>query len=800
MRIASHISISVISLAAVAVLTRPLASSPPSIPLYQRFLSPASPQELVAARNADRVAWVDYAEGKRNAYAASAPLFAPVRLTNFQKDDGIMMSGIKISDDGNTVVFLRGEAPNQNGWSPNPTADPAGPEHAIWAARTNVAGGAWRVVDAANPELAPDGSSILFIKDGQVYRAKLTPVKPASEVDRGEKAFITEWGVQSEPKWSPDGRKIAFVSTRTDHSFIVVYDVATKSVKYMSPSVDFDTAPMWQPDSRHLIYMRRPGLPFGQQAQQGGGGVGLPPGPALVQMQAAASTGAQAATGGRGGGRSGRGAQGASGASGAVVNNSPGLMRASFKGGYTLAFYKADVTTGDAQETWHNQPDDPIAANVTNPRLAGDLVVFRFVVGGGRGGGRGPNGGNPAAPPASTAAATTNQPPADEWDRFYSVDITQATARPVLLTTTNGLIEDQTSIAVSADGKTFYYCTNAGDIERRHIWAVPTGGGSPKQITTGDGVETSPAPLASHKYLATLSANWNLPQSLGIWKTATDGPAAPQKIVFPTSMPGFPKDLHVKPEIVITKASDGVEVHNQIFLPKDLKPGERRPAIVFVHGGPQRQMMPAYHYMQFYHWAYGINQWLADQGYIVMSINYRLGIGYGRSFRMAADAGAAGNSEYLDVIAGGKYLQTRADVDPNRVGIWGLSYGGLLVSEALARNSDVFKAGVDLAGVHLEGSSLDPASVSYQSSAIGAIDGWKSPVLLIQGDDDRNVAFQQMTGLVQLLRQREVYYELIVFPDDLHESLLHSRWIYTLGRMETFLHKFLWELPATASK
>jgi dipeptidyl aminopeptidase/acylaminoacyl peptidase len=211
-------------------------------------------------------------------------------------------------------------------------------------------------------------------------------------------------------------------------------------------------------------------------------------------------------------------------------------------------------------------------------------------------------------------------------------------------------------------------------------------------------------------------------------------------------------------------------------------------------------MMPAYHYMQFYHWAYGINEWLASQGYIVMSVNYRLGVGYGRSFRMAANGGAAGNSEYQDVLAGGKYLQTRADVDPNRIGIWGLSYGGLLTSEALARNSDIFKAGVDLAGVHLEGSSLDPASVSYKASAISAIDGWKSPVLLIQGDDDRNVAFQQMTGLVQLLRQRDVYYELIVFPDDVHESLLHSRWIYSLGRMETFLHRFLWELPVTASK
>src|SRR3984957_13888614 len=148
-----------------------LSAAAPRVPLYQQFLSPASPQEVVAARKVDRIAWVDYAEGKRNAYTAVAPNFTPVRLTNFMKDDGIMMSAIKISDDGSTVVFLRGEAPNRSGWAPNPTADPNGPEHAIWAART-AGGGTWRVADAANPELAPDGSSILFIKDGQIYRAK----------------------------------------------------------------------------------------------------------------------------------------------------------------------------------------------------------------------------------------------------------------------------------------------------------------------------------------------------------------------------------------------------------------------------------------------------------------------------------------------------------------------------------------------------------------------------------------------------------------------------------------------------
>ena len=779
MRTLTRFSVTV--LAAAALVSQPLAAAPAT---FKQFLSPASPQEVVAARRADRVAWIDYAEGKRNAFTAAAPLFKPVRLTNFLKDDGIMMSAVRISDDGSTVIFLRGEAPNRVGWPPNPTADPNGPEHAIWAARSSGAGGAWRVVDAANAELAPDGSSLLFIKDGQIYRAKVTPVKPAGEIDRGEKAFIREWGVQSDPTWSPDGRKIAFVSTRTDHSFIAVYDVASRKLTYMSPSVDFDTNPMWTADSKQVIFVRRPGLPFGQQAQQGGGGIGLPNGPGFQGS-------AQAAAAGRGGGRAG-GRGGQTAAAPAVANNSPGLMRATFRGGHTIEVYRGDAASGEAREIWHNQPNDTLVTNLNTARLAGDYLIFPAGAGfGGRG--RGGRGG------AATAPAATPAAPVDEWERYYSLHLADPAARPVLLTTTDGLIENQTSIAVSPDGKTFYYCTNAQDIERRHIWAVPVSGGTPARITTGEGVETYPAPLASGKYLATLSADWNLPQSLGVWKMAGEG-AATQKIIFPASRPGFPAGEHVKPEIVITKAADGMEIHNQLFLPKDLKAGERRPAIVFVHGGPQRQMMPAYHYMQFYHWAYGINQWLADQGYVVLSINYRSGVGYGRSFRTAPGTGGAGNSEYQDVLAGGKYLQTRADVDPNKVGIWGLSYGGLLTAQALARNSDIFKAGVDLAGVHLFGSSLDPASVSYQSSAIGAIDGWKSPVLLIQGDDDRNVAFQQMTGLVQLLRQRDVYYELIVFPDDVHESLLHSRWLYTLDRMQTFLHKFLWEAPAGATQ
>jgi dipeptidyl aminopeptidase/acylaminoacyl peptidase len=207
-------------------------------------------------------------------------------------------------------------------------------------------------------------------------------------------------------------------------------------------------------------------------------------------------------------------------------------------------------------------------------------------------------------------------------------------------------------------------------------------------------------------------------------------------------------------------------------------------------------MLPGYHYMQFYHWAYAYNQWLQAQGYVVLSINYRGGVGYGRSFRNAPNTNARGNSEYQDVVAGAKFLQQHPNVDASRIGIWGLSYGGLLTAQALARNSDIFVAGVDLAGVHLYGNALDTSAVSYRSSAISQIDNWKSPVFLVHGDDDRNVDFAQTVGLVQLLRARGIYHEMIIVPDDLHESMIHSIWLDTWERIDGFLKRFVWEKQA----
>jgi len=701
------------------------------------YIAPAFPEDLVSAKKVDRVAWLAYDQGRRNVYTAAAPDFKPVKLSNFTADDGVVLSDLEISDDGSTVTFLRGGVPNTRGWIAVPNSDPNGGESAVWAAKTNGTG-AWRLGQGTSPALSADGKTVAFARDGQIYSYRVTKT-PADSIERGQKPLVRLWGRNAQPRWSPDGSKLAFTSVRDNHSFIAVYDVKKRRIDYMAPSVDFDASPSWSVDGKRIAFIRRPGTPFGQQAQAGDGSLGNPNGPAVA-----------AGRGGRGGGRGG--VQQAGGVA-------DGLHRAAFRGGYSLSLMVADVATGKAEEVWHNQANDRSFPNINGILFAGDQLIFQ-------------------------------QEP-EEWIRWYAVSANGGTTTPIELTPGNGAVE---SLTLSHDGKTLYYATNAGDIDRRHIWKVATSGGSATQITSGTDIDMYPAVLASGKQLAVLSSGPTRPMQVTI--APLDGGA--KKYLFPVLTKEFLATTQVAPENVTLKADDGLEFHNQLFLPKDLKAGEKRPAIIFVHGGPIRQMLLGYHYMDFYHQAYAVNEWLASQGYVVMSVNYRSGIGYGKSFRTAPNVGGRGNAEYKDVIAAGKYLQTRADVDPTRVGIWGLSYGGVLTAQALARNSDVFVAGVDMAGVHLWGNSIDSADVSYKSSAISAIDNWKSPVLVWANDDDRNVDFSQTIGLVDLLRAHNVYFELMVNPDDTHETLMHSRWLELYSHMDSFLDRFV-RKHATAS-
>jgi dipeptidyl aminopeptidase/acylaminoacyl peptidase len=256
----------------------------------------------------------------------------------------------------------------------------------------------------------------------------------------------------------------------------------------------------------------------------------------------------------------------------------------------------------------------------------------------------------------------------------------------------------------------------------------------------------------------------------------------------------------VTPQQVIFKAADGVEVHGQLFVPRDGKAGAKHPALVFTHGGSMRQMLLGWHYMYYYSNSYAMNQYLANRGYVVLSVNYRSGIGYGRAFREAPGRAGRGATEYRDVVAAGKFLQGRADVDASRVGLWGGSYGGFLTAMGLAHNSDIFAAGVDFHGVHdwptdnWDGKNISPelTKLAHESSPVSAVDTWKSPVLFIHGDDDRNVYFTQTVDLIARLRARGgVTIEQLIFPDEIHDLLLHRDWLAAYEAEADFFERYL---------
>ncbi len=383
------------------------------------------------------------------------------------------------------------------------------------------------------------------------------------------------------------------------------------------------------------------------------------------------------------------------------------------------------------------------------------------------------------------------------WMHLYSVDI--ETGKAICLTPGEYEVEHST---LTPDRKTVIFSSNKGDIDRRHLWAVSVKGGPLRQLTSGKGIEWSPVVPPGSGRIVLLCSTARQPAAPAVIPLTGGKPKLIAAHLIPSR---FPMKKLVEPKQVIFKAADGMVVHGQLFMPRDAKPGDKRPAVIFMHGGPIRQMLLGWHYSSYYHNAYAFNQYLASKGYVVLSVNYRSGIGYGVAFREAPNQGPRGASEYQDIVAAAKFLQSLPEVDPLRIGLWGGSYGGYLTALGLARDSDLFAAGVDLHGVHdwslrarrrngggwaIKGEKL--MELAYRSSPIAYIDSWTSPVLFIHGDDDRNVDFIQTTDLVQRLRQLgKAHVETLVLPDEVHAFLRHSSWIKAYKAAAEFFDRFL---------
>jgi len=597
--------------------------------------------------------------------------------------------------------------------------------------------------------LTPDGKTVLYArgsevnKDGQVANPGSELKQPkqqvwAADVDTGKTRLLGDLGCEEEGcediQISPNGQWAVW---STKHHLWLAPVAGDKPARQLTELRGDESQPQWSPDSKHVVFVsdRRDHsfiaiYDFSPEqvryvaptAARDFAPRWSPDGSQIVFIRTAGTE-----------------------------NHLPLIP----KRPRPWSLWLADAQTAQAHQIWHSSED----MNGSLPHFATESLKF-----------------------AAGGRIIFNSEH-DGYSHLYSISNNGGRALP--LTEGNYDVED---VELTRDKTAVLYTSNQDDIDRRHIWrvSVPVASpsGKPRALSQGKTIEWHPLMLADGKTIVFLGS------------TATS-PAMPyhltgngREMIAATVLPkDFPSAQLVEPQQAIFHSDDGLEIHGQLFVPRNrTSPG---PALIFVHGGPPRQMMLGFHYMQYYHNAYAENQYLASLGYVVLSVNYRLGIMYGRAFRDPPNASWRGSSEYKDVLAGAKYLQGLSTVDPKRIGIWGGSYGGLLTALALARNSDVFAAGVDFHGVHdwsvflrsWEGSAQqapdykEAAKLAYDSSPVASVLQWKSPVLLIHGDDDRNVPFQQTTDLVQRLNAQHVQFEEIIFPDEIHDFLLWKSWI-----------------------
>jgi dipeptidyl aminopeptidase/acylaminoacyl peptidase len=685
----------------------------------QQVLDYPFPQGLAAAEKGSSLAWVINLRGVRNVWIAQSPDFKPKQLTHFTEDDGQELTNLTFSPSGDALAFVRGGDHDEN-WpaegniAPDPSANPEQPKVTIWAARLPD-GAVHEVAEGDTPAISAKGQ-LALIKDDQVWTASLDY--------RGENGNSKEHADKDSKKHAADKH-------------------ASGAPKRLFFDRGKDSELQWSPDGTRLAFVsdRDDHSFIGVYTDEHTPIQYLAPSTHRDDMPRWSPDGTRIAF---------TRVPGDGGPPEPMLKLTP----------HPWSIWIADATSGSGRRVWQS-PDTllgsyPETAGGANlDWAAGDRLVFVADL--------------------------------DNWPHLYS--IASNGGEPLLLTPGKFMVED---VVLSRDRRSLIYSANTGsdkdDHDRRHLFSVPVDAAHPRALTSGDSLQWTPV-IAGEHAIAFIDAGAQQPPMVA----ATRDDGSDRRLLQPDLLPrDFPASQLVTPTSVTFTSADGVLVHGQLF--RSANASGKQPAVIFVHGGPPRQMLLGWHYMDYYSNGYAVNQYLANHGFTVLSVNYRLGIGYGHAFHHPEHWGPTGASEYQDVQAGAKFLQHLPGVDAQRIGIWGGSYGGYLTALALARNSDIFKAGVDLHGVHdwtrfnegwigqppqryEQGDREEAIKIAWQSSPDADVAKWTSPVLLIQGDDDRNVRFFQTVDLARRLDERHVSYEEMVLPDEIHGFLRHASWL-----------------------
>jgi dipeptidyl aminopeptidase/acylaminoacyl peptidase len=361
------------------------------------------------------------------------------------------------------------------------------------------------------------------------------------------------------------------------------------------------------------------------------------------------------------------------------------------------------------------------------------------------------------------------------YSHLYSVNIETGKKKAL----TSGTFEVYDAF-LSASSNHFYFTANAEHPGERHFYRMPAEGGQLVRLTSGEGNhETVLSP--DEKFLAIRYSAANKPWELIIQENK---PGASKKQITTSVREEFNSYPWRMPEFISYKAQDGAEVHARLFRP--VTAVEKGPAVIFVHGAGYLQN--AHKWWSSYFREYMFHNYLVDNGYTVLDIDYRGSAGYGRDWRTGIYR-HMGGKDLSDHIDGASVLVEKYGIDPQKIGIYGGSYGGFITLMAMFTKPGVFAAGAALRSVtdwahynHGYTSNIlntpSEDSLAYvRSSPIYYAEGLEGALLMCHGMVDDNVQFQDIVRLSQrLIELGKENWELAVYPVEPHAFSEPSSW------------------------
>jgi dipeptidyl aminopeptidase/acylaminoacyl peptidase len=359
------------------------------------------------------------------------------------------------------------------------------------------------------------------------------------------------------------------------------------------------------------------------------------------------------------------------------------------------------------------------------------------------------------------------------------------------------------AVEISTDERRFWLRTNEGSPFEYHFYHMPLSGGERVRVTAAAGIHhVTPSPDGSR--LAVVHSYSNRPPELYVMQNRRGADMARVTHSPTAEWESFP---WVAPDIVRFTARDGARVPARIYRPRDLGAVPNGAAVIFVHGAGYLQNV--HRGWSSYYREYMFHHLLASRGVTVLDIDFRASRGYGRDWRTAIYR-HMGDKDLSDQVDGARYLAAVEGIDPDRIGIYGGSYGGFITLMALFTEPEVFAAGAALRSVtdwahynHTYTGRIlnlphEDDEAYRRSSPIYFAEGLRAPLLITHGMVDVNVHFQDVVRLAQrLIELGKTDWELAVYPVEDHAFVAPSSWADQYRRILELFERHL--APPAAS-